>query len=92
VKLRKPKSSSLTPAVVYHLTATLICLLLYWFNWLGLFTLLAFGVVLVKFAFIIWQGEWYRTTPIQYVAALETISALIFVIITSLSVLPVHLR
>ena len=91
VKLRKPKTSSLTPAVVYHFTAIMICLALYWFNWLGLVTVLAFAIVLVKFALIIWQLEWYRTTPIQYVAMIETISALMFVVITSLSLLPLHL-
>ncbi len=91
VKLRKPKTSSLAPAVVYHFVATVICLALYWFNWLGLVTVLAFAIVLVKFILIIWQLAWYRTTPIQYVATIETITALMFVVITSLSLLPVHL-
>ncbi|ARV57970.1 hypothetical protein BZZ01_04335 [Nostocales cyanobacterium HT-58-2] len=91
VKLRKLKISSLIPGLVYHAIATVIIAALYWFGVLPLITALAFGVVLLKFGLIVWQVEWYRTAPIQFVAMLETISAFSFLVIAALSVLPVCL-
>lgn len=57
----------------------------------ALITASAFGVALVKFAFILWQRNWYCTAKIQQVALLETLSSLIFLIVVALSVLPAHL-
>lgn len=91
VKLRKPKTSSLIPGLVYHALATLIIVGLYWFGVLPLFTAMAFAVVLLKFGLIVWQQEWYRTTQIQLVAMLETLSAFCFLTLVSLSILPAHL-
>ncbi|NEP10954.1 MAG: hypothetical protein F6K14_12205 [Symploca sp. SIO2C1] len=47
-------------------------------------------MIIDKFGLIAWQLQWYRTAKIQYIALLETVSALIFVAIAALSVLPVH--
>lgn len=47
---------------------------------------MAFAVVLLKFGLIVWQQEWYRTTQIQFVAMLETLSAFCFLTFVSLSV------
>ncbi|MGK7875338.1 MAG: YwiC-like family protein [Xenococcaceae cyanobacterium] len=91
VKLRKLKTSSIVPGVIYHAIATLIVMGLYWFHWLSPFTALAFGVALLKFGLIAWQQQWYRTTKIQFVAILETVFALLFVAIAALTVLPAHL-
>lgn len=98
VKLRKPKTSSLTPAVVYHAMpaagfayASIIIFALYWLNLLSSVTALAFGVALLKFAFIALNQEWYRSAKIQYVAMLETSTALAFLIIVALAILPVRL-
>lgn len=62
VKLRKPKTSSLIPAVVYHAIATIIIFALYWLNLLSPVTV-AFGIALLKFAFIALNQEWYLDTP-----------------------------
>ncbi len=91
VKLRKPKTSSLLPAMIYHGVATLMVALLCWFDWLPLVLALALGIALLKFGFVVWQQAWYRTTKIQQVAMLETVSALSFLILVALSVLPVYL-
>lgn len=91
VKLRKLKTSSLIPAVIYHAIATVIIFTLYWLGWLSPFTALGFGVALLKFAFIALNQEWYRSIKIQYVAMLETSTALAFLLIVALSILPAHL-
>jgi hypothetical protein len=91
VKLRKPKTSSPVPGVVYHAIATLIIAALYYFGWLSLVTALAFGLALLKFGMISLNQEWYRTAKIQWVAMLETGTAFCFLTIVSLSVLPAHL-
>ncbi len=84
VKLRKPKTQSPILSLVYHGTATLIVLGLWYVGWLTGLTAIAFGVVLLKFGFILWQFEWYKTTDIKNVAFLETFSAVLFLIITVL--------
>lgn len=91
VKLRKPKTSSLIPAVIYHASATIIIFALYWFNLLSPVTALAFGVALLKFGIVTSNQEWYRNIKIQYVAMLETSTALAFLIIVSLTILPARL-
>jgi hypothetical protein len=91
VKLRKPKTSSLIPVVIYHAIATVIIFALHWFNLLSPVTALAFGVALLKFGIIALNQEWYRNVKIQYVAMLETSTALAFLIIVALTLLPVRL-
>lgn len=91
VKLRKTKTSSPVPGVVYHAIATLIIALLYHLNWLPLIAALAFGLALLKFAIAAFNQEWYRRAKIQWVAMLETGTAFSFLIIVALSVLPARL-
>jgi hypothetical protein len=96
VKLRKPSQaeqplSRVAQGIVFHAIATLIIASLYGLGILPLVTALAFVVVLLKFGLILWQQDWYRTTVIHHVAQLETASALLFLVITALSVLPTHL-
>ena len=91
VKLRKPKTNSPVPGVVYHAIASLIIATLYYLGWLSLVTALAFGLALLKFGIIVLNPEWYRTTKIQWVAMLETGTAFCFLTIVALSLLPAHL-
>ena len=91
VKLRKPKTSSPVPGVVYHAIGTLINAALYYFGCLSLVTALAFGLAPLKFGIIASNQEWYRTAKIQWVAMLETGTAFSFLIIVALSVLPARL-
>jgi hypothetical protein len=91
VKLRKAKTSSLVPGMVYHAIATLIIATLYYFGWLSLITALAFGLALLKFCIVGLNQQWYRTAKIQWVAMLETGTAFCFLAIVALSLLPAHL-
>ncbi len=87
VKLRKPKTSSVIPGVIYHAIATLIIFALYWFAWLSPVTALAFSLVVCKFAFVALNQQWYRTAKIRVVAMLETLTALSFLIIVIFAIL-----
>ncbi|HEY9671996.1 MAG TPA: YwiC-like family protein [Waterburya sp.] len=91
VKLRKPKTSSIIPGVVYHAIAILMIATLYYFGWLPLIAALAFGLALLKFGIIALNQEWYRTAKIQWVAMLETGTAFSCLIIVALSLLPARL-
>jgi len=91
VKLRKPKTSSIVPGVVYHAIATLIVAVLYYLGWLPLIAALAFGLALLKLGIIAWNQDGYRTAKIQWVAMIETGTAFSFLIIVALSVLPARL-
>lgn len=91
VKLRKPKTASVIPGLIYHAIATLLVVALWFIHSLPPVTACAFAVVLLKFGGILWQQNWYRTTKIQFVALLETGSALVFLATVALSVLPAHL-
>ncbi|GAB4182766.1 MAG: hypothetical protein Fur006_18940 [Coleofasciculaceae cyanobacterium] len=91
VKLRKSKTSSPVPGIVYHAIATLTIAALYYLGWLPLIAALALGLALLKFAIALFNQEWYRTAKIQWVAMLETGTAFSFLIIVALSVLPARL-
>lgn len=91
VKLRKPKNNSITPVLVYHAIAVAIVVGLYGLGVLSPIAALAFGVAMLKLGLVLWQQEWYRNTAIGWVAMLETSTAIIFLGIVSLSLLPVHL-
>lgn len=89
--LRKPKTDSLIPSLIYHAIASFVIAGLWYYDWLNAFSALAFGIVLLKFRLILGMREWYQTTQIQNVAIIETLSAIIFVTIVSISLLPAHL-
>jgi YwiC-like protein len=91
VKLRKPRTASLAPGLVYHAIATGIIIGLWCIGWLAPISAMGFGVALLKLGLVLAWQDWYRTTPIQNVAILETTSALIFLLIVALSLLPAHL-
>ncbi|NES86952.1 MAG: YwiC-like family protein [Moorea sp. SIO2B7] len=91
VKLRKTKTASILPGIIFHGIASVSILTLWLTGWLMPITASAFGVALVKFALIIWQKNWYCTTEIQKVALLETFSSFTFLVIVAFSVLPAHL-
>jgi hypothetical protein len=91
VKLRKSKTHSPIPGLVYHAIATLMIVVLWYVGWLSPVTACAFIVAVLKFGLVVLGREWYCTTQIKYVAMLETISALLFGTIASVSVLPPHL-
>ncbi|HEY9599709.1 MAG TPA: hypothetical protein V6D33_18760, partial [Cyanophyceae cyanobacterium] len=77
--------------VMYHAIAILLIATCYYFGWFPLIAALAFGLALLKFAIAALNQEWYRTAKIQWVAMLETGTALSFLIIVALSVLPARL-
>lgn len=91
VKFRKHKHHPITPSLVYHAIAAVLVAGLWAIGWLSSFTALAFGIVLLKLGIILWQKDWYCTTKIQWVAMLETTTALLFLLIVALSLLPAHL-
>ena len=91
VKLRKTKTASIVPGIIFHGIASAIVLALWLTGWLAPFTASAFGVALVKFALILWQKNWYCTTQIQRVALLETFSSFTFLAIVVFSLLPPYL-
>jgi hypothetical protein len=90
VKLRKSKTSSLLPVSIYHVLAIAIISLLCFINQLQITTAIAFVIPLFTFAIVSWQIDWYQKAKIHYVALIETLISLIFFLITSLSLLPVH--
>ncbi len=91
VKLRKPRTASLVPGLIYHAIATGTITGLWYMGWLAPISAMGFGVALLKLGLILAWQDWYRTTPIQNVAILETMSALIFLLIVAFSLLPAHL-
>jgi hypothetical protein len=91
IKLRKPRTSSLVPGMVYHALATVTVVALYWLGWLSPVTALAFGVALLKFGIVASNQQWYRSAKIQFVAMLETGAAFCFLTIVAFSVLPARL-
>ncbi len=91
VKLRKTKTASIIPGIIFHGIGIVIVLLLWLTGWMTLFTASAFGVALVKFALIMWQKNWYCKAKIQQVALLETFSSFAFLVIVAFSVLPPYL-
>jgi hypothetical protein len=91
VKLRKPKTTSLVPGVIYHVIATGMIAGLWSIGWIAPITAIAFGVVLLKFGVILVGQDWYRTTQIQNVVMLETTASLLFLAIVATTLLPAHL-
>lgn len=91
IKLRRKKTRSLKPGIIYHSVATLIVAVLYSFNCLSLVTALSFSVALVKFGVINCVLEWYRQAKFQFVAIFETRFALLYMAIAIVSLLPAHL-
>lgn len=91
VKLRKSRTAAPTAGLLYHTIASLIIVGLGYCGWLAPLTASGFSIVLLKFGLILWQQDWYKTAQIRTVALLETLSALAFLAITALSVLPARL-
>ena len=91
IKLRRKKTSSFKPGILYHLIASLIVTGFFILGWLKLFTALAFAVVLIKFAVVVCFRNWYQKAKFHSVALLETRFALVYVAIASISVLPAYL-
>ncbi|MCU0543966.1 MAG: YwiC-like family protein [Oscillatoriaceae cyanobacterium Prado104] len=85
VKLRKPKTASLIPGLIYHAIAAGIVAGLWYAGWLLPTAAIGFGTVLLKFGAIAVLREWYCSTAIQNVALLETLTALVFLAIVTLS-------
>lgn len=91
IKLRRKKTSSLKPGIVYHLIASVIIIGFFLLGWLKLVTALAFAVVLIKFAVVIAFRNWYTKAKFHAVALLETRFALVYTAIAAISLLPAHL-
>ncbi len=86
MKLRKRKTASIIPGLVFHGVATIIVFILGLTGWLTPLTASAFMVALLKFALILWRKNWYCTTKIKQVAIVETVSSLIFSAVVILSI------
>ncbi len=91
IKLRKKKTQSLKPGIIYHGLSALILIGLYSFNYLSLVTALSFAVALIKFGIVNCVLDWYRQARFQSIAIFETRFALVYMAIASISVLPAHL-
>lgn len=88
VKLRKKKTKSLLPGMLYHVIATALVAILYFVGCLSPFTALIFLVALLKLLVIsIWKN-WYRTCRFEHIARFETYFALTYTCLAALSVLP----
>ncbi len=87
VKLRKTKTASIIPGIVFHGIAIAIVLALWLTGWLAPITASAFGVALLKFTLILWQKNWYCRTRIQQVALVETGSSLTFLAVVAFSLI-----
>ncbi|WP_084552299.1 YwiC-like family protein [Fischerella major] len=90
VKLRKPKPPSLAIGLAYHGVAVLIIAALCFVGWLPSLAAIAFGIVLLKFGFILSRREWYQTTVIKHVAVLETLAAVLFLGLSAIALLPAY--
>ncbi|MCM1983254.1 YwiC-like family protein [Lyngbya confervoides] len=95
LKLRKPPKgvspeACLQWAIAYHAIAALAIAVLWKAGLLPTASALAFALALLKFVGIGWQRPRFCQAPIGAVAALETTTALIFSVITMVSLLPVH--
>jgi len=92
VKLRKKKTSSLQPGVIYHAVAIAIVATIYAVGWLSLFTSLVtslvFSVALIKLAVVVCWQNWYRTCRFEHIARFETYFALSYTFLAALTVLP----
>lgn len=91
IKLRKKKTHSIKPGIIYHGVAVLILVGLYSCNSLSLITALSFVVALIKFGIVNCVLDWYRQARFHAIAIFETRFALIYIAIASISVLPAHL-
>ncbi|MBF2014720.1 MAG: YwiC-like family protein [Rivularia sp. T60_A2020_040] len=91
IKLRRKKTSSLKPGIIYHSIASAIAIVFFALGWLKLVTALAFAIVLIKFAVVIVFRKWYTQAKFHSVALLETRFALFYIAVAAISVLPAHL-
>ena len=91
IKLRKKKTQSLKPGIIYHGVSVLILAGLYSLNYLSLITALSFAVALIKFGIVNCVLDWYRQAKFKLIAIFETRFALVYVAIACVSVLPAHL-
>ena len=91
IKLRKKKTSSLKPGIIYHGLAASIVVGLYTANCLSLITASCFAVAIIKFGSILSLQKWYRKVKFQFIVIFETRFALLYIAFASLSLLPAHL-
>ncbi|EAZ90002.1 YwiC-like family protein [Crocosphaera chwakensis] len=91
IKLRKKKTHSLKPGIIYHGISMVIVAGLYSVNCLSLITALSFAVALIKFGIVNCVLNWYRQASFHSIAIFETRFSLVYVAIASISVLPAHL-
>ena len=91
IKLRRKKTSAFKPGVIYHCIAALIIAILYYLDYLSLVTALSFAIALLKLLTVFGFRDWYRQAKFHSIAIFETRFALIYIAITSISVLPAHL-
>lgn len=91
IKLRRKKTQSIIPGIIYHSVAALIVGGLYIFHCLPLITALSFAVAIVKFGVVNCVIKWYRQARFQFIAIFETRFALVYLAIACISVLPAHL-
>ncbi|MDJ0511157.1 MAG: YwiC-like family protein [Crocosphaera sp.] len=91
IKLRKKKTQSLKPGIIYHGLSVLVLAAMYSLDYLSLITALSFAVALIKFGIVHFVLDWYRQARFQAIAIFETRFALVYIAIASISVLPAHL-
>lgn len=91
IKLRRKKTAAFKPGVIYHCIAALIIFILYSLNYLSLATTLSFTLALIKLITVFGFRDWYCKAKFHSIAIFETRFALMYIAISSISVLPAHL-
>jgi hypothetical protein len=91
LKLRRDPAASPVPIVIYGAVAIALLLLGWSQGLLDVLEAAAWGVALLKGALLLSRLEGYRSDPIGRVAAMETGSALVFLLLAGLALLPATL-
>lgn len=88
LKLRREREAGGSPVHLYSSFAVLLVLIGWMVGLLSPWEAAAYGVVLLKGAWVLGRLEEFRTASIGQVAVVETTSALLFLLLASLALLP----
>lgn len=92
LKVRRDAEAGLTPVLVTGALATALVSGGWWLGFLQPVEALAYGIVLLKGAWLLRRLAWFRSVPIGRVAAIESATALLFLLLAALALLPATLQ
>ncbi|KEF42176.1 MAG: hypothetical protein ER33_07405 [Cyanobium sp. CACIAM 14] len=92
LKVRRDAAAGIAPALMAGALATALVSAGWWLGLLQPFEALAYGVALLKGAWLLSRLEPYRSASIGRVAAIESATALLFLVVAALGVLPATLE